>query len=145
MFDMRNDLGNGVQMRRREGRQAPTFSITQLASEFGLTTRTVRFFEEKGLLSPKRLGNRRIYYEKDRARMALILHFREHGCALNDIATIIELSKCQDGGVSCLEFIDSIFKSQLGLLERMSDEAQTQLNLLDQYTETVTAQSGLRL
>ena len=145
MFETKNNFAREIQMGREGVNQAPSFSIAQLASEFDLTTRTMRFYEEKGLLSPKRIGNRRIYNEKDRARLALILHFREHGCALNDIAKIIELSKRQDSGVSCLEFIDSMFKYQLGLLERMSDEAEQQIDLLAQYTDTVTAQSGLRI
>lgn len=144
MFDMRQSLAHETKLREKGAGQVPSFSISQLAAEFELTTRTIRFYEEKGLLSPKRCGNRRIYFEKDRARMALILHFRNHGCALNDIAQIIELSKQQDSGVACLEFIDHMFKSQLGLLERMSNEVETQLNLLGQYTKTVNAQSGLR-
>ncbi|MDF1686900.1 MAG: MerR family transcriptional regulator [Parvibaculaceae bacterium] len=144
MFDMRQSLAHEANTMREEGEKAPSFTITQMASQFDLTPRTIRFYEEKGLLAPKRVGNRRIYFEKDRARMALILHFRNHGCALNDIAKIVELSKQPDNGVACLEFIDSMFKSQLGLLERMSGEVENQLTLLSEYTQTINAQSGLR-
>src|SRR3989338_4477437 len=56
-----------------------TFSITELADEFGLTTRAIRFYEDKGLLTPERRGQTRIYHPRDRARLTLIVRGKNVG------------------------------------------------------------------
>ena len=65
--------------------QAPTFSISNLAQEFGITTRTIRFYEEKGLLSPSRSGSSRIYSPADRVKLKLILRGKRLGLTLEEI------------------------------------------------------------
>lgn len=66
-----------------------TYSIRDLASEFGVTTRTIRFYEEKGLLNPEREGNRRIYNSSDRTRLRLILRGKRLGLSLDESAEIV--------------------------------------------------------
>jgi DNA-binding transcriptional MerR regulator len=68
-----------------------TFSIGDLAGEFGVTTRTIRFYEEKGLLQPRREGTRRIYSTADRTRLRLILRGKRLGLSLDESAEIIRL------------------------------------------------------
>lgn len=68
-----------------------TFSIGDLAGEFGVTTRTIRFYEEKGLLQPRREGTRRIYSPADRTRLRLILRGKRLGLSLDESAEIIRL------------------------------------------------------
>ena len=68
-----------------------TFSISDLASEFGITTRTIRFYEEKGLLRPRREGTRRIYSPADRTRLRLILRGKRLGLSLDESAEIIHM------------------------------------------------------
>jgi DNA-binding transcriptional MerR regulator len=66
-----------------------TYSISDLADEFGVTTRTIRFYEEKGLLRPKREGTRRVYGPADRTRLRLILRGKRLGLSLDESAEII--------------------------------------------------------
>ena len=66
-----------------------TYSISDLASEFDVTTRTIRFYEEKGLLKPARAGNRRIYNHADRTRLRLILRGKRLGFSLDESAEIV--------------------------------------------------------
>jgi DNA-binding transcriptional MerR regulator len=66
-------------------------SIGELADELGLTTRTIRFYEQKGLISPARKGVARAYGRRDRARMRLILQGKNLGFSLEDIAEYLAL------------------------------------------------------
>lgn len=66
-----------------------TYSIRDLASEFEVTTRTIRFYEEKGLLNPARVGSRRVYSPSDRTRLRLILRGKRLGLSLDESAEIV--------------------------------------------------------
>ncbi len=68
-----------------------TYTITQLAREFGVTARALRFYEDKGLLSPRRDGLARIYSYRDRARLMLILRGKRVGLPLIEIKEILDL------------------------------------------------------
>ena len=71
----------------------PEFTISKLAKELDISTRTIRFYEEKGLIRPARTkGNQRIYSKRDRTRLRLILRGRRFGYTLDDIAEMIGLS-----------------------------------------------------
>jgi len=66
------------------------FTISQLARELNISTRSIRYYEEKGLISPQRTrGNQRVYSRRDRARLKLILRGKRFGYALNEIAEMI--------------------------------------------------------
>jgi DNA-binding transcriptional MerR regulator len=67
------------------------FGIGDLCSEFGITPRAVRFYEDKGLLKPRRVNNTRIYTRRDRTRLALILRSKAIGAPLSEIKTFLEL------------------------------------------------------
>ena len=69
----------------------PTYSISELAREFGITTRTIRFYEEKGLISPQRQGQKRLYTPADRVRIKLILRGKRIGMTLLESAEVIDL------------------------------------------------------
>lgn len=75
-----------------------TFSIRQLCQEFRCTPRALRFYEDKGLLSPARDGMNRVYSYKDRARLQLILRGKRVGLALAEIGEILDLYEVDDGG-----------------------------------------------
>jgi DNA-binding transcriptional MerR regulator len=71
----------------------PSYSISDLSSEFSITTRTIRFYEEKGLIQPRRTaGNQRRYTPKDRVRLKLILRGRRFGYRLDEIAKMIGMA-----------------------------------------------------
>ncbi|MBS3732492.1 MAG: MerR family DNA-binding transcriptional regulator [Desulfobacterales bacterium] len=70
-----------------------TFSISELADELDISTRAIRFYEEKGLISPQRTkGNHRIYDKRDRARLKLILRGKRLGYSLDEIAEMIGMA-----------------------------------------------------
>jgi DNA-binding transcriptional MerR regulator len=67
------------------------FGITELCNQFGITLRTIRFYEDKGLLSPRRLNGARVYSRRDRARLALILRSKAIGASLTEIKHFLDL------------------------------------------------------
>lgn len=67
------------------------FSIGDLAAEFGISTRAIRFYEAKGLIAPERVGSNRIYKRRDRARLTLILRGKRLGFSLEEIAEYLNL------------------------------------------------------
>jgi DNA-binding transcriptional MerR regulator len=77
-------------------RGAPTYSISELAQEFVLTTRAIRFYEDEGLLEPRRRGYVRVYGERERTRIKLILRGKRLGLALSEIRELFELYATTD-------------------------------------------------
>ncbi len=76
------------------------FYISDLAAEFEISPRSIRFYEEKGLLSPRRTGgNQRIYGKRDRARLKLILRGKRFGYSLDEIAEMIGMTDTEKGEV----------------------------------------------
>ena len=71
--------------------QAVKFSISDLAKEFDITTRSIRFYEDQGLLAPERKGQTRIYSVKDRVRLKLVLRGKRLGFTLAETKTIFDL------------------------------------------------------
>jgi DNA-binding transcriptional MerR regulator len=72
--------------------QAPAlFGITELCNEFGITLRALRFYEDKGLLAPRRINGARVYTRRDRARLALILRAKDIGSPLSEIKHYLDL------------------------------------------------------
>jgi DNA-binding transcriptional MerR regulator len=69
----------------------PHFTISQLASEFALTTRAIRFYEDEGLVAPRRNGQARIYGERERTRIKLILRGKRLGLSLSEIRELLDL------------------------------------------------------
>ena len=71
--------------------QAEFFTISDLAQEFDVTLRTIRFYEEQGLIEPQRDGRQRLFNRRDRARLKLILRGKRIGLSLAEIREIIDL------------------------------------------------------
>ncbi len=67
------------------------FSVTELGKDLGVSARTIRFYEDKGLLTPSRVGNNRVYAARDRARMILILRGKQLGFSLREIKEYLDL------------------------------------------------------
>jgi DNA-binding transcriptional MerR regulator len=87
-----------------------TFTIRQLCLEFGCTPRALRFYEDKGLLSPAREGLNRVYSNRDRVRLTLILHGKRVGLSLSEIREILDLYKLEDGAAK--QYAQSLRKFQ---------------------------------
>ncbi len=69
----------------------PLFTVTQLGAELGITVRTLHFYEAQGLLTPRRAGTTRVYSQRDRARMILILRGKRLGFSIKEIKEYLEL------------------------------------------------------
>ncbi len=70
---------------------AQIYGVTELGKELGVSTRTLRFYEDKGLIAPRRVGNNRIYTQRDRGRMILILRGKQLGFSLREIKEYLDL------------------------------------------------------
>ncbi|HET7389016.1 MAG TPA: MerR family DNA-binding transcriptional regulator [Nocardioidaceae bacterium] len=82
-----------------------SWSITELAEEYGVTLRTLRHYEDIGLLSPERRGSARVFHPRDRIRVQLILRGRRLGFSLAEIATIVNMYDEQPGEAGQLEYL----------------------------------------
>ena len=78
-------------MSRADNDSRDLFAIADLAKEFGISTRAIRFYEAKGLLAPERLGATRVFRRRDRARLILILRGKRLGFSLRDISDYLSL------------------------------------------------------
>ncbi len=80
--------GTGITVGRR---MPELYSVNQLAEDLGVTPRTIRFYETKGLVAPQRAGNARVFTRRDRARLLLVLRGRRLGFSLDDIREYLDL------------------------------------------------------
>jgi DNA-binding transcriptional MerR regulator len=98
------------------------FSISQLAKEFEITTRTIRHYEEIGLLSPARRGQTRVYSAADRTRLRLILRGKRLGLSLEDSREIIDMYEPGKTNVDQLKkLIDAIQAQRIKLNQQLDD------------------------
>jgi DNA-binding transcriptional MerR regulator len=99
-----------------------TFTIRQLCTEFKATPRALRFYEDKGLLSPARDGMNRVYSYKDRARLILILRGKRVGLSLQEIREILELY--DEGDEAAHQNAHSLkkFREKIVVLERQRED-----------------------
>jgi DNA-binding transcriptional MerR regulator len=99
-----------------------TYSIGELAEEFGVTSRALRLYEEEGLLDPQREGTRRIYNERNRVRLRLILRGKRLGWALSEIRESFDLYDSDHGEEAQLELmLDKLCKRHEMLVEQKKD------------------------
>jgi len=90
----------------RESDTGELFGITELCREFGITLRTIRFYEDRGLLAPRRVNGTRVYTRRDRARLALILRSKAIGASLADIKHYLDLYGARgEGRVQQLKWV----------------------------------------
>ncbi len=108
------------------------YSITELAREFDVTTRTIRYYEDKGLLSPVRDGQRRIYNARDHVRLRLIMRGKRLAFSLDEIRELIDLYDADATEASQLSrFLELIRERQRSLRQQQQDISEI-LKELDQ-------------
>lgn len=107
------------------------FTITQLAREFGITTRAMRFYEDQGLLSPERSGTARIYSNRDRVRLKLVLRGKRLGFTLKEIANILNMYDAEPGEIGQLQYMLDRLQEQRDVLEKQRDDIDLTLAELD--------------
>lgn len=104
-----------------------SYTIRELAQEFGVTTRTIRHYEEQGLLSPGREGSNRIFSPRDRVRLKLALRGKRLGFSLNEIRELFELYDAKDEKTQVVEFLARLEKRRLAL-EQQREDIEIMLN-----------------
>ncbi len=123
-----------------------TFGIAQLAREFDVTTRTIRFYEDKGLLSPERDGQRRVYGPRDRVRLRLIMRGKRLGLSLDEVQEILDLYDADPTEVTQLRhFIDVLDERMTSLKRQQKDIAEIlgeMARIRDQCQETLNAKES---
>lgn len=97
------------------------YKISELAKEFDITTRSIRFYEDEGLLQPERKGSMRIYNRKDKIRLKLILRGKRLGFSLAEIRELFELYDTQQGDAQLTEMLKIIDEKEAVLLRQLED------------------------
>ncbi len=113
-------------------RSSTTYTITALAKEFGVTTRTIRFYEDKGLLQPRRNGLTRIYSPRDRVRLKLVLRGKRIGFSLEEIREILDMYDSDPGETGQLEYMLDKLNEQRAVLTRRQRDIELTLDELKQ-------------
>ena len=111
---------------------AQTWSIAELAAEYDVTLRTIRFYEDKGLLTPERRGTARVYHPRDRVRLGLILRGKRLGFSLDEIATIVDMYDAEPGEEGQLVYLlEQIGSRRAELEQRRRDIDETLVELAE--------------
>ena len=113
-----------------------SWTIAQIADEFGVTHRTVRHYEDLGLLSPERRGLNRVYHRRDRTRLNLILRGKRLGFPLEEIRTIIDLYDAPRGRASQLEYVLGQIDERRADLEQRRRDLDDALKELDAFEDS---------
>jgi DNA-binding transcriptional MerR regulator len=114
-----------------------TYTITQLAEEFGVTPRAIRFYEDKDLLHPRRQGQMRIYAPRDRARLMLILRGKRVGFSLVEIKEMLDLYDLRDGQEAQLRVALAKFRERIRSLEQQRQDIDDAIRELDTGCKTI--------
>lgn len=104
--------------------QEQIYRIGDLSREFGVTLRTLRFYEDRGLISPHREGSTRLYSSSDRARLKIILLAKQVGFSLVDIQELMEIYDRGQGMTNPLGSVLEKFTDQMSVLETQKDEVE---------------------
>ena len=131
-------------MNRPESDGRELFAIADLAKEFGISTRAIRFYESKGLLSPERVGGTRVFRRRDRARLLLILRGKRLGFSLRDIAEYLSLYDARSQTAQVHMLLELVDRRLAILRQQMADLDTTlaELTEIRQLASERLAQAG---
>ncbi|WP_238159907.1 MerR family transcriptional regulator [Kribbella pratensis] len=124
---------------------AETWSIAELATEYDVTLRTIRFYEDRGLLTPERRGTARVYHPRDKVRLGLILRGKRLGFSLDEIAKIVDMYDAEPGEEGQLVYLlDQITHRRAELEQRRRDIEETLADLSEVEARCRADLSALR-
>lgn len=124
-------------MNRPEPESRDLFAIADLAKEFDISTRAIRFYEAKGLLNPERVGGTRVFRRRDRARLILILRGKRLGFSLRDISDYLSLYDTQSQ-LAQVNLLVGKVDERLALLEGQLRDLQTTIAELREIRKLAT-------
>jgi len=125
----------------RDADTGELFGITELCREFGITLRTIRFYEDKALLSPRRVNGTRVYTRRDRARLALILRSKAIGASLAEIKHYLDLYGAHgEGRVQQMKYVQERTDKAIAELETKRAHIDASLAELRVINATVRRQ-----
>ncbi len=116
------------------------YTIGDLAKEFDVSLRTLRFYEDKKLISPRRDGVTRIYSRRDRARLKLVLMGKRVGFSLKEIKEMLDLYDLKDGQSTQLKVSLKRFNEQIEHLEKQKKDVE---QAIDELSRTVSIVEGM--
>ena len=123
-----------------EATERTEFSISELAQEFDVTPRAIRFYEDQGLLAPRRAGQRRIYTPRDRTRLKLTLRGKRLGLTLSEIRELIDMYEPgRDERPQLQRFLAVLEAHKAGLLQQRAD-IEAQLSEIQAFERKVRKQ-----
>jgi len=114
------------------------YAVSELAKDLGVTPRTLRFYEDKGLLAPQRLGTTRAYTHRDKVRMILILRGKRMGFSLREIKEFLDLYIVDHSNVKQMQHLLKKVRGRIGLLEEQLHAVQTSLQELRNMEQVST-------
>jgi DNA-binding transcriptional MerR regulator len=125
---------------RLDDTQRSEFSISELAREFDVTPRAIRFYEDQGLLSPRREGQRRIYTPRDRTRLKLTLRGKRLGLSLSEIRELIDMYEPGRGERAQLQRFLAVLESHKAALLQQQSDLEAQLSEIRAFEKRVRKQ-----
>jgi DNA-binding transcriptional MerR regulator len=129
---------------RRVNQQAAIFAISDLAREFGITPRTIRFWEDQGILAPQRAGSKRVFTRRDRARLKMALRGKRLGLSLAEIKDLIGMyNSTADETPQLLECL-RIMAKRREALEQQREDIEAMLGEIAQFEEQCQQELGRR-
>jgi DNA-binding transcriptional MerR regulator len=114
-------------------RAGATFTITDLAAEFDITPRAIRFYEDMGLLTPARTGRNRVYAQRDRTRLKLTLRGKRLGLSLQEIKDLVDLYESPADSAQQLEAFLRTLTAHRAQLERQREDIEVTLAEIAQH------------
>ncbi|NVJ52038.1 MAG: MerR family DNA-binding transcriptional regulator [Gammaproteobacteria bacterium] len=114
------------------------YSISDLAKEFGITTRSIRHYEEYGLITPERKGTYRVYSAKNRTRLQLILRGKRIGFSLAEIKEIIDLYQFPHGEEKQTEFLLAKIELRRQQLQQQLHDIKSMLDEIDDLEQRIS-------
>ena len=120
---------------RPASHDAKTFTITELAQEFDVTARAIRFYEDVGLLEPARAGRNRVYTQRDRTRLKLTLRGKRLGLSLQEVKQLVDMYESSADTAQQLQAFLGVLQEHRMQLEQQLEDIEVTLSEITQHEE----------